>query len=220
MFESDSGYDMDGLTMDDKYRLFRDGKLVNRDYYNWMDYWMDYHNITDPISFVQNNNQNGKPLGRDGWAYAYYMGEDAAGNIYWCKQFNNSVTVFNEQGWCFEEIEYQSSSFLPTVHPNGDIYFMKWGEEQNSVDLYKIPNTWAPIDWQPPTEEASSNPTATVTANGLRMRDNPATSNSSVVGELTQGTTVEILGQSANEETISNKTAYWYRVKTSDGLDG
>ncbi|MDA3849919.1 MAG: SH3 domain-containing protein [Spirochaetaceae bacterium] len=52
------------------------------------------------------------------------------------------------------------------------------------------------------------------------MRDNPATSNSTVVGTLAQGTSVEILGQSATEETIGSNTGYWYRVKTSDGLDG
>ncbi|MDA3849918.1 MAG: hypothetical protein PF447_01460 [Spirochaetaceae bacterium] len=140
LFEPGSGYDMDGLTMDDKYRLFRDGKLVNRDYYNWMDYWMDQYGYDDPREFNLDTRHKDIPLWRNGYNQAYYMGDDANGNSYW-RSLSDYIYVFNDNGWCIKEIKYNDFYHLPTVHPNGDIYFMKWGEEQNSVELYKIPNT-------------------------------------------------------------------------------
>lgn len=187
------------------------GSMVSRDFEEYYNYWYNISGIDSGDSYFTNEKI-------DLLNVTNYLGQDSFGNEYW-KIGRYRILVLND-GRFIDAFEYDSSKsrIIPAIHPKGDVYFLSFDEV--SIYLYKIPNTWAPFDWQPSTEDASNNPTAKVTASGLRMRDNPITTNSTVVASLNQGTIVEILGQSATEETIGGNTAYWFRIRTPEGLDG
>lgn len=61
--------------------------------------------------------------------------------------------------------------------------------------------------------------TATVTAGPLNLRDDPGLKGT-VVGRLSQGEKVRVLGRSDGAEMIDGKTAYWYEVETIDNKRG
>jgi tetratricopeptide (TPR) repeat protein len=61
--------------------------------------------------------------------------------------------------------------------------------------------------------------TATVTAGPLNMREDPGLEGA-VVGRLSEGEKVRVLGRSDGAETIDGKSAYWYEVETIDEKRG
>ena len=74
--------------------------------------------------------------------------------------------------------------------------------------------TGAPGEVAPPQPE-----TAKVTAGPLNLRDE-AGLKGDIVGRLSEGEKVIVLGKSDGAETIDGKTAYWYEVETIDNKRG
>ncbi|MBT3274341.1 MAG: SH3 domain-containing protein [Spirochaetales bacterium] len=61
---------------------------------------------------------------------------------------------------------------------------------------------------------------AVLNDSGVRMRNRPTTANSKVVGSLNQSDQVFILSRSKNQQKIQDMNAYWYKLKTDDGIVG
>lgn len=56
--------------------------------------------------------------------------------------------------------------------------------------------------------------------NNLRVRENPNLE-AEIFGVLSKGDAVEVLDRTGIQDTIGDKTAYWYKVRRkSDGLEG
>jgi len=61
---------------------------------------------------------------------------------------------------------------------------------------------------------------STLNDSSVRIRNLPTTSGSMTIGSLNRGDRVVILGRSRDKETISSMTAYWYKIRTEDGIVG
>ena len=68
--------------------------------------------------------------------------------------------------------------------------------------------------------ESGSTIKAVANDSGVRIRNNPTTSNSRTIGSVDRGDEVIILGKSEKEEKIQNMMAHWYKIKTEDRTIG
>jgi hypothetical protein len=133
----------DELYMDEKNRLFKGNKFITRDYQKFINYWtekheqdnklmqeLQYHKIELPEGLKFNEIKNLR-----------YLGEDNDENIYW-GYWKHHILIFDKDGWCIEGIDYDrdKTKCLPTIHPNGDVYFLDYDAE--GVYLYKITRCW------------------------------------------------------------------------------
>lgn len=202
IIESEEGVEFS----DENGYLFLDNEFYTRNYEIFFSYWDRYYNGN--YLGLEDHFGDGPPVIQAADRIRH-IGTDSRGNNYWALGFN-PIFVTSPKGILLDFFRINKNGHNishPTIAPNGDIVYI--GAFDGSMNIYRIPNTWVPFDWQPPAEEASADSTAKVTANGLRMRDNPVTTNSTVVASLNEGTIVEILGQTATEETIGTNTDYW-----------
>lgn len=137
LFEEGSSYDLDGLVLDDKNRLFLNGELLTRDYNIYYYYWKNRHEdveIEQPkldITMTAEDYLKGSVT---------YLGKDKDGNVYWNRSMG--ISVFDKNGVLldvFLPTQLKSASY-PTVHPSGDIYYLFYDEE--NIYLYKITRRW------------------------------------------------------------------------------
>lgn len=125
-----------GLTIDDKKRLFLDGELQTINYKTFMSLLLD---------------KNQKIAGKiKGFVYEYsllarfaittYSCKDNDGNNYWST--DRTFIIYSPDGKLVDLFRYDSnlSDTYPAVSPEGDIYFLKYGEDK--VTLYKIKRQW------------------------------------------------------------------------------
>ncbi|MFW6363328.1 MAG: hypothetical protein ACOC0D_05735, partial [Spirochaeta sp.] len=114
LFDSDSDWDPQGLTIDENDRLFLNGELATLDYQTFYEYWEEYHagdieKLTDIGMRISTN------------ATMRYMGRDSDGNHYWA-HYHIGVAIFSPEGKLFYRLRYNDSnvSTIPAVSPEGD----------------------------------------------------------------------------------------------------
>lgn len=136
LFESDSGFDLDGLTIDESNRLFLDGELQTRDYKTFFNYWVERNN-----DIKKSGNATELSLNPDIFSVATkFIGKDSNGNYYWNDR--KAVIIFNKYGDLIDIFltVQPYSQFTPAVHPSGEVYFLDYDEEE--VRLYKVSRVW------------------------------------------------------------------------------
>lgn len=125
-----------GLSIDSKNRLFLNNKLMTVDIKTFTDYSREIRTVTNKplISF-----ENSEDLYITG--DASYIGSDIDGNKYWYQ--GSALLIFNTNGWPIEDFvvsEWEKVDTYPAVSPEGDVYFMNYGEDK--VTLYKVKRRW------------------------------------------------------------------------------
>lgn len=195
-----------GIFLDQDNRVFLDSSIITNSYGIYYS------------TLVENDNHFIDPSRFNTRYHMFFLGFDNSGNRYW--DANGAILIFNHNDTMIDAFicsNYSSKTF-PAIHPNGDVFFLDY--DNDSITLYRIENTWSPFDWQPSSQYETIIHTAEVTANGLRIRDNPTTSDSTIIDSLNQGTVVEIIGHSEIEETIGNTTSFWYEIRLDSGIEG
>ncbi|MFW6363080.1 MAG: hypothetical protein ACOC0D_04460, partial [Spirochaeta sp.] len=131
LFAANSDWDSQGLSIDDRDRLFLNGELMTRDFDTFADYWYEVHD-----GDMEKLTKFGRRLGGD-----RYIGKDDIGYTYWLAA-HLYVLVFDETGKLIEWIKFdhQNVSTIPAVSPEGDLYFM--GYEPESINIYRITRRW------------------------------------------------------------------------------
>jgi hypothetical protein len=228
LFKPGAMYNLKGLTLDDKNRIFLNGELLTRDYKVFYEYWKERFSrcgYEDNKKYLLSNWVSSKSA-----SDMTYLGRDIADNYYW-KCMYKYIAIYNpiQSFFYFFEYYYNKSKTLPAVHPSGDVYFLDYDE--NGVYLYRVKNVWDPegrARWYresgvkdiEPIEEAAHGAKATVTADSLRVCASSSL-DAAVVGSLKKDEQVKILERSATKVTIDGITAYWYKIRRpSDGLTG
>lgn len=140
MFDEDSEYDLEGLTIDENGIFYLNGELYTQNYRTYIQYWMLKYSYTDIQDFRNDQRHSIKPLHMD-LTGIRYCGVDSKGNTYW-KVGTKWIQICDKNGIVLERIEYDRSrsSVIPTVSPDGDIYFLKSSPEDHK--LYRIRRTW------------------------------------------------------------------------------
>jgi len=135
LFESGSGVNMKGLTIDEEYNLFDpEGNLLVRDLDRFYNYWKNHSDI---------NAFNKLDITADE-IYTYdstFMGRDNKNNYYWSNYI--AVIVTNSRGQLLDLFlpnAPKKSRTRPAVHPNGDVYFLDY--DTDWVYLYKVTRQW------------------------------------------------------------------------------
>ena len=131
----------DELYMDEKNRLFKGNKFITRDYQEFINYWTEKHEQDNKLKQVYHKIELPEGLKFTEIKNLRYLGEDNDGNIYW-GYWRHHILIFDKDGWCIEGIDYDrdKTKCLPTIHPNGDVYFLDYDAE--GVYLYKITRCW------------------------------------------------------------------------------
>ncbi len=131
LFEAGSGWDPQGLSIDEQDRLFLDGELVTLDFRTFSDYWYEVHD-----GDMSKLSAFGRRIGGD-----TFIGKDNQGYTYWdaAHQF---ILVFSADGKLIEWFRYDfnKSSTPPTVSPEGHVYFMN--STQDTIDIYRVDRQW------------------------------------------------------------------------------
>lgn len=128
--------DLQDITIDDKKRIFLNGKLQTKNITNYYEYKIKLRkndskpkldkNYTEDY-FISNN--------------AIFIGSDNDNNIYW--YFNSGVLVSNEDGWpimVFTISDQKKVSSAPAVSPDGNVYFLQHSPDK--VTLFKVVRRW------------------------------------------------------------------------------
>jgi hypothetical protein len=68
--------------------------------------------------------------------------------------------------------------------------------------------------------DAGAEISSVLNESSVRMRDKPTTQDSRTIGSLDAGDQVVVLGKSPAEQVIGSMTAYWYRIRTEEGVVG
>jgi len=137
MFEPDSEVDVGELTIDENDRLFFEGKILNKDFRLFANYWLEEHKGVSHQQHIEGfTNEAYRKMKNN-----TYIGKDALGNTYWLVGSFRFI-VINQNGWIIHggKFDQYKSRTLPAVHPSGDIYFLDYDE--NGVYLYKIERRW------------------------------------------------------------------------------
>ncbi len=126
---------IDNLTVDSKKRLFLDGKLQTLDYKTFYEYYKSLKPGLEKLSKLEFQVTAKTSSMMD------YISTDKDDNSYWVMG-HKYICIFDNEGLLFEFFEYdrKKSSTYPAVSPEGDVYFMKHGEDK--VTLYKIERQW------------------------------------------------------------------------------
>jgi hypothetical protein len=209
LFEEPQKYGLEGVTIDDKNRLFLYGELQTRDYKTFYEYWNELHNELYKHKF--------NPLKLKSASYATYLNIDTNKNTYW-DIGGLYIYVFDSDGWVIELFKYQDSKSktCPAIHPNGDVYFLDYDVE--NVYLRRIKNVWDPIEWEAPGSDTGKQ-YGTLNDSRVRVRDFPNTEGKHL-GYLDIEQRVEIIGRTATEMKIGDMNSVWYKIRTEDGLEG
>jgi hypothetical protein len=225
MFKPGSGFDMKGLTIDSKNRLFLNGELQTRDYGTYIRYQKE-----KDANYSLNKKHKYMVFSAE-QSQVSLIGKDKAGNIYW-NVMNNDLIIFNSSGFVIEKLKYNQnkSKTLPAVHPSGDIYFLDYDEKE--VRLYSVQNVWDPEgrkQWfsNPPKQDmpvVSKAETKVIkygilNDNQVRMRETPDL-NGKTVGYLQKNDRVEILEATKEKMKVGTMESVWYKVKTATGMTG
>jgi len=124
-----------GLTIDSKKRLFLDGELQTINIITYFDYLKDKTNTDLPI--LNKKNKENFYISNN----TVFIAKDNKGFSYWYK--NNRILIVSDKN--IPVIDYLITKEFrldtyPAVSPEGDIYFMKYNED--NVTLYKIARKW------------------------------------------------------------------------------
>lgn len=213
ILEEQSFWEINDLQIEDRIYILDKNRLVTRDYRTFFRYWNSYYG--DEFQTMEEHNWTGIPSLRAADDIDH-LGTDNSGNNYW--YFGNSaIFVTNSFGILVDIFQVQDNGSVltwPTIHPNGDIIFL--GLKDEAYHIYSVRNIWS-------TDENfsdDSTSTASVTADGLRLRDDPTVANSTVIGSLNYGSIVAILNRSEAQEIINGKSAFWYYIRTENGIEG
>ncbi|WP_156809991.1 hypothetical protein [Spirochaeta africana] len=137
LFLPDSGYDLEGLTIDEQDRLFLYGEPATLDYQVFLEYWQEQHRAAGNDEVLEQ--LAGWPS-RVSMRGTRYVGRDADRNWYWNDHM--AMIVFSPQGELLDFFVFaeQKVSARPAVCPEGNIYVMHYAEE--SVDIYRVDRRW------------------------------------------------------------------------------
>jgi len=136
LFEFGEKYNLFGLTIDDKKRIFLNGELLTRNYEAFYKYWEEINIDMKDHKFI--------PLKPEYSDNAIFIGKDVNNNFYWDIGLSH-IYVFNKNGLVLELFKYNKKreyKTLPAIHPSGDVYFLDYDE--NGVYLYRVKNVWDP----------------------------------------------------------------------------
>lgn len=130
--------DYKGLSIDKEKRLFFDNELQTVNFYTFINYFKEIQNerlLSQPIvdfSLTIEDITTGSES---------FLGEDMYGNTYWTS-WNTDIAVINNEGFMIDLFVADSiyPSTYPAVSPEGDVYFLEYGED--SVTLYKVERQW------------------------------------------------------------------------------
>jgi len=200
-----------GLKNDDQDRLFLNGKLLTRNYYQFITYWMEKHkNMIPPSNSI--DFEYGSYKFTSGFTFC---GEDNNGNTYWADSIFDYY-IFNKDGWIIDKFlveksdfkGHRSSNFPPTIHKYGDIYLILRIHTENKYDFIMIPRTWG-YDPKP----------GICAEDNVRVRVRPSIK-ADVVTSLKKDEKIEILDKTDEKMKIDNMENYWIKIKTKDGKYG
>lgn len=125
----------EGLTIDDKKRLFKDGELQTVNIKRFFEYYNEQ--ISDPLPILNKKNKENFYIRNN----AVYLGRDEQGFTYWYD--NNRVLVVDDNHTPINDILLTKEFMLytnPAISPKGDIFFLDYGTDK--VTLYKIKRQW------------------------------------------------------------------------------
>lgn len=119
--------------------LFIKDKLLTRSFKTFNYYWQEVHSI-EPLYSEKHNLPDGVVL-NDINLPTIYLGDDLDGNSYW-KIHRQHIFVFNKKGWLIDalKINFRIMKVIPTIKPNGDIYFFDFDSKE--IKLYRIKRQW------------------------------------------------------------------------------
>ena len=219
-------YGLSGVTIDPKKRIFLDGVLQTREYKTFYEYWK--------------GKTGSASLKKPGASFDYdaeifyknttpeLAGYDSAGNIYWAS--GDALLVFATTGYLLDifapidSLAYKKTAYA--IHPSGDAYFL--GYDTSGVYIYRVKNVWDPkmraVWYKEHGGDMAGTPVvpkvyAMVESNNLRVRESPNLSGKHL-GMMQFGWRVEILERSAEKMAVDGMLAYWYKIKTEEGLVG
>ena len=133
LFAEGSGYETNGLTIDEANRLFQDGELVTRSYRQFYEYWTDRYGREEWQSMEEHVSLLSSPRNS-----ATFLGYDQDGHWYWDIS-GRRVMVFNNFGHVFARINYQDileTRVRSAVDPStGDLYFFEMMVERSGPDI-------------------------------------------------------------------------------------
>ena len=247
LFAPDSTWPHPGLVLDDKDRLILNGEIVTRDWKVFITWMLEKYGTIQRSGNASNWGNVGSseyywikgvpfdPQSLLNISYEF-QGRDAAGNWYWSGVVITPQGLIIRNGQIVDESfkpDYDATWFSSSVHPNGDIYYLI--HKRGVISLSKIENTWSPeaklayeeglkkgiYQMPQPPATAYRAPYGTVNDEGVRVRWNPnADARTGVNTSLKKGTSVQILARTETKVTIGGKSAYWYAVKTPEGVYG
>lgn len=141
LFNNKSLYGLEEYHIDDKDRIFKNGKLAMMDYKVWYEYWDEIH---------KKNNETPPELVPGIPSYdilkkidCSYHGSDKDGNTYW--YISNGVLVFNPHGWLIDYFIFKKRSFMAfAINSEGDVFFylVEKIDEERVINIYKVERKW------------------------------------------------------------------------------
>ena len=139
LFLPDSGFDLEGLTIDEQDRLFLDGELATLDYPTFLGYWQGVHQAAGNSAALEL---------LAGWPSVVcpdrtgFVGRDADGNWYW--NDNIAMLVFTPAGELLEFFVFPEEKITtrPAVSPEGDVYVMHYTYSYSDVEIYRVTRRW------------------------------------------------------------------------------
>jgi ankyrin repeat protein len=130
------------------------------------------------------------------------------------KQGITALTKATREGWKEAVKVLLDSGADIHIRDKDNKNALYYAEEYSAVDRVVSREIMEMLKNSETVIEASANDS------GIRIRNNPTTSNSRVVGSVNKGDKVIIFGKSEKEEKIQNMTAYWYKIQTEDNIVG
>lgn len=137
-------------------------------------------------------------------------------DVYYQDKYFAEINIPN----CKQDEEFEG---LPTVHPNGDIFYLRYDNKKNIHVLYRIENTWDPnakLLWEINKKYVKNEIHAMVNKEGVRARFD-SNVESDEMGLFHYGDEVQIIERTLKKTEVNSLTNYWYHVRRlSDGLEG
>lgn len=134
--ERNNNSSLSGLRIEKEF-LIKDNKLLTRDFQTFISYWKEINN-----SKVKHKKAIDLSYSRLlEYSNVSYLGVDKDGNSYW-KSGRKRIFISNNEGWIIDGflINSRIAKTTPTVHPDGDLYFL--GYDSDDLQLYRIKRQW------------------------------------------------------------------------------